>query len=128
MRTIRWNDEPRLFKIWSGMKQRCLNKNAPNYHLYGGKGIKICDEWMDFSVFANWAIDNGYTNSLTLDRQDNNGNYEPSNCRWVTQKTQCRNRSNNTIYTFNGCSMTLAEWSEKLNIPKSTISERITRG
>ena len=83
----------RLFKIWTSMKTRCYNKNATNYERYGARGISICDEWNnDFMKFYNWSINNGYSDNLTIDRVNNNGNYEPSNCRWATVKEQNSNK------------------------------------
>lgn len=82
----------RLFNIWRGMKLRCLNKNNKDYKNYGGRGITVCDEWEnDFLTFYNWAISNGYSEKLKIDRVNNDGNYEPSNCRWATNETQGRN-------------------------------------
>lgn len=91
----------RLYKIFTGMKTRCYNKNRDDYKHYGKKGIKICDEWKnDFKSFYDWAIENGYQDDLTIDRKDVNGDYNPNNCRWVDKKTQSRNtrklRSTNT--------------------------------
>ena len=83
----------RLYRIWCGMKSRCHNPNAPKYHLYGGRGIKVCDEWFsNFLAFYDWANLNGYSDDLSIDRIDCDGNYEPCNCRWATITEQNRNR------------------------------------
>ena len=83
----------RLRHIWSGMKSRCYNANNPNYHNYGGRGIKVCDAWRNSSdAFVVWALSNGYKDELSIGRIDVNGDYEPSNCRWVDAKIQCNNR------------------------------------
>lgn len=83
----------RIFKIYKAMKNRCLNKKAPQYKDYGGRGISICDEWLDdFESFYNWSTNNGYAESLTIDRIDNDLGYSPDNCRWATKQTQSENR------------------------------------
>lgn len=85
----------RLNHIYRGMKQRCYNPQNGRYSYYGGRGIKICDEWLGadgFIHFMDWAIKSGYTDDLSIDRIDSNGNYEPGNCQWVNEETQCRNR------------------------------------
>lgn len=83
----------RLYKIWSGLKQRCLNSNDKDYKNYGERGIQVCNEWIDdFLCFKDWAINNGYSEQLTIDRVDVNGNYDPNNCRWVNYTIQARNK------------------------------------
>lgn len=83
----------RLYSVWRDMKQRCLNPNNRIYKHYGARGIKVCDAWSsDFKVFYDWATDSGYQEGLSIDRIDNDGNYEPSNCRWVTKSIQNMNR------------------------------------
>lgn len=111
----------RVYTIWSGMKQRCDN-NKNHY-----ENVTYCKEWKNFMPFYEWSISNGYSDELTLDRIDVTGNYEPSNCRWVNQKVQQNNRSNNTIYSFNGETHTLSEWSDITGIDRSTLSARILK-
>lgn len=119
----------RLYKIYSKMKERCYYENYPEFHLYGGRGIKICDEWLqDFMNFYNWAMENGYNKSLSIDRIDFNGNYEPFNCRWSSNIVQANNKRNNITLTHNGETLTLPEWSRKLNLPYSTLANRRRRG
>ena len=119
----------RLTNIYSMMKQRCYNTNSQNFKYYGGKGVSVCDEWRNNpQAFYDWAMTHGYKDGLTLDRIDNDGNYEPSNCRWVTMKEQDNHRSNNVILTLNGESHTIPEWSEILGIKQHVIRNRINRG
>lgn len=102
----------RIYKIWEGMKSRCDNPNNSRYKNYGGRGITYCKEWEDFCNFEEWALSNGYEDNLTLDRIDVNGNYEPDNCRWITNKEQQNNKRDNIYIPYKGVTKTLAEWSE----------------
>lgn len=115
----------RIYAEWQGMKQRCSNKNADSYRFYGARGIAVCAEWQEFEPFYNWALNNGYKEHLTLDRINCNGNYEPSNCRWITMKAQQRNRRSNHNLTYNGETHTIAEWAEITGINQGTITRRI---
>lgn len=119
----------RIHKIWRGMKTRCYNKNSNAYYRYGKRGIKICDEWKDdFMSFYNWAISNGYKQGLTIDRINNDGNYEPLNCRWATIKEQCANRSSTKILLYKGEKHSAYEWAKKLKINYNTLIHRLERG
>ena len=126
----------KLYSVWANMKQRCLNKKNDHYKNYGGRGIKICKEWLDkengFMNFYTWAMENGYNENAkfqqcTIDRIDVNGNYEPNNCRWITNKEQALNRTTNEILTYKGESKTIYEWSLETGISSSTISARIKK-
>ena len=119
----------RLYHIWCGMKTRCNNPKDIGYSLYGGRGIKVCEEWsQDFVTFHKWATENGYTDEMTIDRIDADGNYCPENCRWVTQKAQQNNRRNNHFILYNGETHTITEWAEITNIKPATIYDRLKRG
>ena len=119
----------RLFSIRRGMILRCYNSDSPRYKDYGGRGISICNEWLDdFDNFADWAKDNGYELGLTIDRIDNNGNYEPLNCRWVTKREQNRNKRTNLMVTYNGETKPLIEWCEELGLRYDPIHNRIVNG
>lgn len=117
--------DSRLYETWHHMKQRCFNPNDRFYHHYGGRGIIVCDEWQQFKPFYEWAMENGYSEELTIDRVDVNGNYEPSNCRWVTRKVNSNNRRNNHFIEYNGETHTLTEWSEILGIESHTLIMRL---
>ena len=119
----------RLYNIWCGIKQRCYDVNSNNYKRYGARGIVVCDEWKnDFMSFYNWAMNNGYQDDLSIDRMDNNGNYEPCNCRWATIETQSNNKRSNHVVIYNGISKTVGQWSTDLNINYGTLLSRLLRG
>lgn len=121
----------RLYETWSGMKDRCLNENSRGYLRYGGRGINICQEWLDdFVPFRDWALSNGYSDDLTIDRIDNDGNYEPNNCRWVNDKQQANNRSSNINVEYQNQVFNLKEWKERLDLDMSdtTLYNRYHRG
>jgi hypothetical protein len=118
----------RIFTIWVNMRQRCSNPNWTGYHLYGGRGIKVCEEWIDsLEAFYEWAVENGYSEILTLDRINNNGDYEPSNCRWATPKEQANNTRNTTWITAFGITDTASGWENRSGISANTIKQRLTR-
>lgn len=107
----------RIYHIYQGMKSRCFNKKSDNYANYGGRGITICQEWLDdFMNFYNWAIENGYEETLSIDRIEVNGNYEPSNCRWATNAEQQRNKRNNVYITIGNQTKVFKDWVVELGI------------
>ena len=110
-----------LFNLWQTMKQRCENPKRTKYKDYGGRGIKVCDEWKTAENFIRWALNNGYEKGLQLDRINNDGDYCPNNCRWVTVKENCRNRRNTKWLTVGEEKKCVAEWSELLGISRFTI-------
>lgn len=118
----------RLYECWRHMRYRCENPNNQAYKDYGARDISVCEDWHDFSKFQQWANANGYDDSLTIDRIDVDGNYEPSNCRWVGSKTQMNNRRNTKHYEMDGKNLTLSEWSQLTGIPRSTIYNRMRAG
>jgi hypothetical protein len=113
----------------TNMLTRCYNKNFSLYSRYGGRGITVCEEWRNNSLlFYNWSISNGFSKELTLDRINNDGNYEPSNCRWVNMQVQSNNRHTNRFLTRNGETHTMAEWSRILETPYQRIQTHIYSG
>lgn len=117
----------RLYAIWGGIKTRCSNPKCEAFKEYGGRGIKFCKDWVFYENFEKWALNNGYSNNLTIDRIDNNGNYEPDNCRWVTMKKQSNNRRSNRYVEYNGKIFTIAEICDILNLPYNYVIYRINK-
>lgn len=122
----------RLYSIWVNMRGRCYNKNNNRYNSYGGKGIVVCEEWQGEDGFKNfyyWSIQNGYKDTLTLERIDNDKNYCPENCKWATMKEQQNHRTNNHYVTINGVTKSLKEWcdSGEFGVSYTTAISRIRR-
>jgi len=118
----------RLYTIWCDIKQRCYNPHQKHFANYGGRGISVCKEWLDdFSKFQEWASSNGYSDILQIDRINNDGDYRPSNCRWVNSRVNNRNRRDNRIVSAFGESKTLIEWSQDARcvVPYKTLHGRI---
>ena len=110
------------------MVSRCYKQTNNRYSVYGGRGIRVCKEWLSDKVsFYKWALENGYKEGLTLDRIDNDGNYEPSNCAWVTNKDNSNHNSRTHFLTYNGKTQSMMKWAEELNINYSTLRNRINR-
>lgn len=117
----------RIYSIWAGMKARCYKPYAEEYKNYGGRGIRVCDEWLNNpEAFIQWSLSHGYRDDLSIDRIDSDGNYEPDNCRWADWYEQGANKRNNRHITYNGETHIIAEWARKTGIKASTINGRIT--
>lgn len=121
----------RLYSIWQHMRSRCNTPSTFAYEYYGGRGIKICHEWQhSFEAFRDWALSHGYTDDLTIDRVDTDGDYTPENCRWITQSEQTRNRRprcTTLAYTYNGETKTAFEWAELVGVSPENIRHRFER-
>lgn len=119
----------RLFRIWSGMKSRCFDKNDPAYPRYGGRGVKVCDEWKEnFPAFQQWALSSGYSEVLSIDRINVNGGYCPENCRWATREEQANNKRTNRFITYGGKTMTISQWERSLGYRRGLILVRLKNG
>lgn len=118
--------ECRLYSIWHDIHRRCYNKKRKEYPNYGGRGIKVCDEWKDnLYSFIEWAKNNGYKPDLTIDRIDVNRDYSPDNCRWVDRKIQANNKTNNHYLTYKGKTQSMADWCRELNLNYFLVRSRI---
>ena len=118
----------REYTIWANMIQRCNNENSPRYNDYGGRNIKVCEEWTSAINFIEWAHNNGYEDNLSLERIDVNGNYEPSNCTWIELDEQAKNKRNSIKVIIDNEELSLKEASIKYNVPKQTIYDRYKAG
>lgn len=123
--------DTKIHNSWRGMRERCINKNHNHYKSYGGRGITVCDEWNDidngFINFYNWAMNNGYEEGLTIERIDVNGNYEPSNCKWVTNTEQANNKRNTIYLKYNNKTQSLLDWCKELNLNYTLVRSRIKK-
>lgn len=116
----------KICKIWYGMRKRCYSEKEPAYKDYGGRGITICDEWLnDVVPFYKWAINNGYKDGLMIERIDNDKGYSPDNCKWATPKDQANNRRSCVNFTYNGETKNLTQWCNYFGLPYKTIHARI---
>lgn len=118
----------RLYHIWFAMKQRCNDENSRSFSSYGGRGISVCEEWLDFINFYEWALPNGYSENLTIERLDNNKGYCPSNCVWATKKQQARNKRNVPLIEYEGEMKSVAQLCEEYNINPETFRSRLKSG
>lgn len=127
--TVHGKSHTQLYRIWCAMKTRCNNPNAENYPNYGGRGIKLCADWENnFDSFYEWSMLHGYKPGLTIERIQVDGNYEPANCKWVTFKEQCVNKTNTKYVTYNGETKSLKEWSDETGLVYSCLLWRINAG
>lgn len=124
--------EKKLHEVFLSIKQRCNNPRSKSYKNYGGRGIKVCDEWGDrkfgYRRFEKWALGNGYREGLSIDRIDNDKGYSPENCRWADWKTQSNNKRTNRVFDVDGAEMTLKQISESFGVPYDLLRLRIKRG
>lgn len=124
---IHGDSRARLYNIWIKMRDRCSNPKNQDWELYGGKGVTVCDEWnTSYESFRTWSYENGYDDSKTIDRISSDGNYCPENCRWTTSKVQANNTSRNHFIEYHGEKLTIAEASERYNVPYGTLKRRIS--
>lgn len=117
-----------LYFVWKAMIRRCENKTDANYHHYGGRGIKVCDEWKDLETFVGWCNNNGFEEGLEIDRIDNSGNYSPENIRFVTRRKNMLNTRRNINVDIGGVTKTLIEWANEYGIKVNTMQYRYHRG
>lgn len=120
MGTLR-QENKNIYWAWKSMKQRCLNPRCAAYKNYGARGITICEEWMEFEPFCEWALHSGYKRGLDLDRRDNSGGYSPENCRWITRRENTNNRRKTIFLEVDGVRNPRTEWERQLHLPKGIL-------
>lgn len=118
----------RIFSVWNGMTQRTTNPKHKSWCYYGGRGITVCHEWLNFEVFYDWALSNGYEDNLSINRIDNDKGYSPDNCNFVTRKEQMNNQQKTIYLTCNEITQCLSKWSNETGINADTIRSRINAG
>lgn len=118
----------KLYKVWTSMKQRCMNPKCDVYMYYGERGVLIYKDWLEFENFYNWAVGNGYEEGLTIERIDVNSNYEPNNCTWIPQSEQSSNTRRNRLISYNGKKQNIAQWVKETGLSYNCIRSRLKRG
>lgn len=115
----------RIYNIWSRMRQRCSDAKCSDFKIYGGRGIKVCTSWESFEYFCQWALSNGYSKDLTIERKDNLKGYSPENCIWIPRNDQAKNKRNNHRITFSGETKILADWCRQFHVESSLLRYRM---
>ena len=118
-------ENERLLRIWRAMLHRCYKETDEHYDYYGGRGIKVCDDWHDFEAFQKWALANGYADNLTIDRLDGNKDYCPENCSWATMTVQNNHKSDTKWLTYKGKTQSLSDWCRELGLDYFRIKARL---
>lgn len=117
-----------LYRAWENMKKRCTNPKSERFKTYGARGIKVCDDWLEYTNFSKWAKANGYKEGLTIDRIDVDKNYEPQNCQWIPMEEQATNRTTTILIEIGGETYLVSELAEKYNLTADTIYKRLENG
>lgn len=118
----------RIYTIWGNMINRTSNKKNKDYKNYGGRGITVCEEWKNYLTFKKWALENGYSDTLTLDRIDNDKGYCTGNCRWADEETQNNNKQQSRKIEYKGKIKSVEQWAKEYNINRSTLVNRLNKG